>query len=444
MNTGNLLTPPQPVFASLAYRFLCVLLIPILIGSVFSANADHVSEADSIENAIALRQHDRLFDAIDMLKRLKELDPTNVRVNLELAVSHLKTRQFDEAEDDVADIYAVAPQMKNNKRLKKLCDMLDRSVKQAEAAKHQLSGEVTTYRGFDEITSEFPYFEITEYEDYYHVERKSDKVKSKFHYLAARLKGEYRYTPAEQFNLFGQPTTVFWRNRFTYFHKQTQGDNSIRFGFTSLDSSVFVLQKKKWALNARLKGKWHTYEGERTLNEQLLNLNGSVLFYGARIKLGLEHKKDHLNMTIADELFGQDNYLYEQNTSITTPYARLSYRFSDNLMWSIGTRKRNIKADNPLIEGTVTNYNTVLRYKASQAFELHLKYTQNDLSYDVVDVDNGLNSGEMKKTLTFGGGYTFDEHWQVGINALYVDKTFYDDFGQDQWKRIEGFVRYRF
>ena len=86
----------------------------------------------------------------------------------------------------------------------------------------------------------------------------------------------------------------------------------------------------------------------------------------------------------------------------------------------------------------------MLRYKASEAFDLHLKYTQNDLSYDVVDVDNGLNSGEMKKVLTFGGGYTINQHWQIGINALYLDKKYYDDFGQDKWRRIEGFVRYKF
>ncbi|MCJ8269737.1 MAG: hypothetical protein MJK04_10090, partial [Psychrosphaera sp.] len=66
MNIDNLITPPQPVIAPLAYRFFYFLLISVLIGSFFAANtakADHDSGPDSIENAIALRQHDRLSDA---------------------------------------------------------------------------------------------------------------------------------------------------------------------------------------------------------------------------------------------------------------------------------------------------------------------------------------------------------------------------------------------
>lgn len=438
----------NPVEAKVVY-WLCWLLLPWIL--LNGANAQ-TEQTTALEQAIELRKQGQVYDSIELLQGLKSVDDSNVRVNLELAISYLKAKQYCRAEEAVEYIFTLAPLMKDNEKLNKLKTMISHSQQKANSAQHLFKAEVTAYKGFEELTSEFTYLELTEFEDYYQVERKNETVSSKYYYSGARFKGEYRYTPTESFNLFGQPTYSFWSNRLTYFYKESDTLEKVRFGFTSLDSSLFVIQPKNWAINARLKGKWHTYQGQKTLTEQSLDINGSMLFYGARVKLGISHNDNVLDMGFINSEFNDSGHIFEEKTSLVSPYLRISYRFSPALLLTLGTKVRNIHADNELLEGKIRNYSSTLKYDVSDTFEVHLSYYHNDLRYSIYDLEDCfdlesfscLNSGELKRTFTFGGGYNINPHWQVGINALYVDKKQDNDFGQDQWKRLEGFVRYRF
>jgi hypothetical protein len=401
-------------------------------------------ELDSVDNAVSLRKEGQAEASVSMLKRLKLTDERNVRINLELAISYMKSRQFEQAQYVVDYVLTLTPAMKDNKKLQRLKRMIRRSQRRANMPEHQFKGEIIAYKGTEELTQQSPYYEITEFEDYYQIERKSDVFSNNYYYTAARLKGEYRYTPKQSLKIFDRGVYAFWSNRITYFHKQRDTLDKANFGFTSLDSALFVIQPRYWAFNAKLKGKWHHYEGNKTLTEQSADVNGSLLFYGARFKLGIRQKNNDLDTSFIEDNLDSDLDIYEQKIKIITPYVALSYRFSPSLLWSVGSRRRNIHADNELLEGKVINYNSTIKFIATDALNLHLSYHHDDLSYDVVDLDEGLNSGELKRTFTFGGGYKINEHWQVGINALYVDKKQDNDAGQDQWKRLEGFIRYRF
>lgn len=414
----------------------------------FMASADHSHSSSqihqSIEQAIEKRQQGLVYDSIDILAELKSHHQDHVRIYLELAVSYLKAQQYQLADAQVKELVSANPVMKSHERIQKLQEMISIAKQKALDSQHQFKGEITGYRGSDELTAKFPYFEITEFEDFYQVERKEESFESKHHYVATRLKGEYRYTPTQSFNLFGQPTYSFWNNRITHFQKHSLGDKNDYFGFTSFDSSYFLMQPKRWALNAKVKAKWHTYHGQRSLTEKSIDVNGSVLFWGARFKLGVHRTTAELDKDYAEDLFGDTGVLFEQKNSIVSPYLSLSYRFSPSLLWTVGSRRRSIHATRAELEGTVINYNTTLKYQVNESFSLHSSFYYDDLDYQVVDLDFGLHSGELKKTLIIGAAYRFNDNWQFGLNSLYMDRKQKDDYGQDQWKRFEAFVRYNF
>ena len=204
------------------------------------------------------------------------------------------------------------------------------------------------------------------------------------------------------------------------------------------------MQPKRWAFNAKVKWKWHTFHNQRSVTEKTADINGSVLFYGARIKLGIHRSSNALNQEYAEDLFGDSYYLISLKSTVISPYLNLSYRFSPSFLWTLGSRRRSIHADMATLEGKVDNYSTTVKYNINDSFDVHATYSYDELEYEVVDLDLGLHSGEVKQSLILGLGYKLTDNWQVGINALHMDRKQKDDFGQDQWKRIEGFVRYRF
>lgn len=421
---------------------------------------------DSIEQAVKLRKSGELCDSLYMLQRLRIKEPHNVRVHLELVLGYLKAKQYDDADNTLEALYALSPKMKDNKKLKKLDAVIFRARQNEQIAlglesnertlldgqTHKFDFEVTAYKGVEELTSEFSYLEITEFEDYFQIERKNDHQTSKYYYSGARLKGEYRYTPNDSFDLFGRQTYSFVSNRLTYFYKEADTLVDADFGYTSLDSSWFVIQPEHWAFNAKIQGKWHNYKGSRSLTEIKTDISLSRLIYGARVKVGLSHNENTLDSDYVQDTFDADYAIIEQTTRLVTPYVSVSYRFSPDFLWSAGIYQRNIHASNYLLEGRVINYRSTVKYDVTENFELHLSYQHNDLRYDYFNVDGCFdidsfecfNSGELKRTFTLGSGYNLSEHWQIGLNAMYMDKKQDNDFGQDQWKRLEAFVKYRF
>lgn len=443
---------------------LCCLSVFLACAPVSQA---HDEDIDTIDCAVELRRSGHIQASIDMLLRMKLAHGNSLRVNLELVMGYLKAGQYDAADTVLEGIFALSPKMKNNPKLQKLASMIARARQNSteaigliqgetdqviqERKAHKFDFEVTTYKGFEELTSEFSYLEITEFEDYFQIERKNDQLTSKYYYSAARLKGEYRFTPSETFTLFDRPTYTFVSNRLTYFYKQADTLADVHFGYHSIDSSWFVIQPEHWAFNATVKGKWHNYDGQRSLTELKADVSLSTLFYGARLKAGISHNQHTLDMSYLQD-FDEDYFIIEQKTRLVSPYVSLSYRFSPSLWFSAGMKQRNIHAENELLEGRVLNYNATLRYDVNESFEVHLSYYHNDLRYDYVNVEGCFdlesfecfNSGELKRTFTLGTGYAITPHWQLGINAMYMDKKQDNDFGQDQWKRLEAYVRYRF
>ena len=415
-----------------------------------ASNHSPVHTNSQVDLAVEKRQQGLVYDSIAILEQLKtELTSNvklgdNVKISLELAISYIKAHQHDKAQAQVTEMIALNPSMKDNKRIQKLQEMISTAKQKAQDSKHQFKGEITFYRGFDELTAKYPYFEITEFEDHYQVERKEESIKFKEHYIGGRAIGEYRYTPVSSFNWFGQPTYSFWNNRITHFEKHSLNDHNVYFGFDSFDSSYFLMQPKRWAFNAKVKWKWHTYHGERSITEKTVDVNGSVLLYGARVKMGVHRSSNALNETYAEELFGEFAQFTQLKSTVVSPYIRVSYRFSPSLLWTVGSRRRSVQSNDAELEGKVMNYSTTLRYSVNDNFDVHTSFYYDDLSYEVVDLDLGLHSGELKQSLVIGMGYQLTDNLQIGLNGLYMDKKQNDDFGQDQYKRLEAFVRYRF
>lgn len=444
--------------------WLCCMCMPLMLSTPVAA---HGEDIDSIECAVDLRRAGHFQESIDMLLRMRARHGDSVRLALELVMGHLKAGQYDRADEVLNGIFALSPNMKQNEKLRKLAQMIEqaRQNKRLELGltqtepeapdqsqqSHQFDVEVTAYKGFEELTSEFSYLEITEFEDYFQIERKNDQLTSKYYYSAARLKGAYRYNFSESFELFGRPTYAFVSNRFTYFHKQADTLADVHFGYSSIDSSWYVMQPDHWAFNAQIKGKWHNYEGQKTLTELKADMNIATLLYGARVKVGISHNDHTLDLSYTQE-FDDDYFIIEQKSRLLSPYVNLSYSVSPSLLISLGMKQKNILSSNYLLEGRVLNYSSTVKYDVTEDLELHLSYHHNDLRYDYYNIENCfdldsfecLNSGELKRTFTLGSRYALTPHWQLGINAMYMDKKQDNDFGQDQWKRLEAYLRYRF
>ena len=442
----------QPALTSVSGWLLC--LCCILPAPVMAMPGN-----SNVNQAVNMRQQGDLFESIRLLEQLKAADGQNLRVNLELAISYFKARRFTEARQQIDHIFGLSDKMKDNPRLNKLAQMIDSAADQAKQDTHQFKLDVTGYWGSDELTSLFTYDEFTEFDDSWVVERKTAKESHQVNYGQARVKGEYRYTPAEPFELFGEPTLAFWTNRVTWFEKKYLEDDAERFGYAGLDSALFVIQPKNWAFNIKLKGKWHQYGGRKTLTEKTADINGSLLAWGARFKLGYNYQQRGLKSSFYDELLQGDEYIFEEKSKLLSPYVKVSYRFSPDMLWSVGWKRRNIHNDNVLLEGHLTRVNSTLKYDVNSDLNLHLSYYSDRLDYRLYNVNGNsnmaglgfedldsfeLNTGELKRTVTFGAGYQLNEHWQVGINLLYMDKKQDNDWGQDQWTRLESFVRYRF
>ncbi len=400
-------------------------------------------EIAKLEDALVLRKQGKIQDSIDILEKLKVAAQGNhkesVRVNLELAIGYIKAKQYSEAETAVDTIYALSPQMKDNKKLLKLKQLITRSQQKARKSKHRFNAQISVAKGFDRQSSAFSYLEVSDdgAGDDYQVERKEFGFSKKSHYTSHRFNGEYRFTPGEPFELWQRPIYLVWNNRLNYLQKNSKRGKKVRFGLASFETALYLIQPRGWRFNLRYKTKTHFIQGDKTEFDETTDVNFSVPYDAAKLTLGYSHKSDRYTANV-----GYLNRL--NNTRLKTPYASLSYRFSPDLLATVGTRKRQIDSVNALLEGKVSNYFASAKFDYSDALSFSLSYYHDELIYRIIDLDLGLNSGELKRTLSFAARYDLTDNWQLGLNAIYVDKKQHEDFGQDQLKRFETFVRYRF
>lgn len=441
--------------------WFCCFFASFLIIDVALADDTYSNVAkQTLDDAVNLRKEGRIEDSIELLEKLKKADQDNVRIHLELAIGYLKNRQYQQAEAAVEQVFKLAPAMKDNKKLQQ---MISHSQQQAQmlgmpnkvpnntankavnkqavnkvskSSPHQFKGEVTLYKGFDRQAASFSFFEISfdEEGDDFQIERKEFSGSDTAHYTSGKFKGQYRYIPSESFDLLGQPTYAIWRSQLSWFQKNSKRDKTYRLGLATFDSSFHLVQPKRLALNARYRAKWRYFQGDKVRFDQTTDINFVVPYQQLKLKLGFSQKTRDYN----------SEFSHYENSTTLTPYMSLSYRFSPTLMAKIGLRERRINADNELLEGEVNHYFGAMEYDFTEDLSLSLSYYYDDLTYNIVDLDFGFNSGQLKRTLTLGGRYQLSENWQIGLNAIYIDRKQNEDFGQDQLKRLETSIRFSF
>ena len=114
--------------------------------------AKETSSASLLKEAISKRQSGEHHKAIDILEKLRVQYTDHKRINIELAINHIKLKQYSNAEEILLHLQGMPLSEQESKKLTSLQKLIDRKS-QFSDSRHTFSGEATAYLGVDNFIS---------------------------------------------------------------------------------------------------------------------------------------------------------------------------------------------------------------------------------------------------------------------------------------------------
>jgi len=285
------------------------------------------------------------------------------------------------------------------------------------------------------------FFESEEYEnkslddeDSY-VENESESISKNDHsYTSERLRATYRYRPGTRFDFFGQQASFIWYNNFSLNKKQVNDDNKSRYTQLKFDSTLYLLQSNRWMLDIRLRGRYHSINGNKLQNDQSIQFAASMPVYKkGRVKVGFE---------IQNKSFSNLNSPYDAN--ISTPWLEYAINLNGTFRWAVGGRYRQSDARDPFYTYDNRTFYTSLHYKYSQALSGFVTLSQSKLHFKIDDPEQVGWAEEDIRSAALGIKYQVNQHLSFGLNSHFINNKQQYIPGKDEWKRFEMFAAYIF
>jgi hypothetical protein len=459
-------------YAFNAKRWFSLFALFLLIGQL---HATELSSTGLLKDAITKRQIGKHQQAIDILEKLRVQFTTHKRINIELVINHIKLHQYDHAENIIVQLQSMSLSEKEAQKLQTLQNLIDKQSKKT-VNKHQYSVELKANIGTDTFTSDVPVYyydddyglggasEIICYDYYegdtyigtecyegdnlidnngfesdgfddeeYNPNRELEKSKDKQTYSNQSIRINYRYRPQEKFKLFGQPTSLILSNNLVLLQKQIRHHNDRKYSQIKLDSTMYLLQKNRWMFDARLQGIYHYSDGKKILSDQGIQLSTTMPFNKSRLKFAWEYKNKSYHSQLSDN-----------NGHVSTPRVEYAIKFNHYLRFSVGSRYLQYRAKDEYNSYNNLNFYLGLHFYPSQNLTTFVTLNHNKLHYLVDDPELVNWAEEVKRSVALGIKYKFNQNISMGLNSHFVTNKIENDFGQDDWNRVEAFISYQF
>ena len=422
--------------------------------------ADNLSSAELLKDAISKRKTGHYSAAINILEKLQLQHASHKRINIELAINHIKLKQYSEAEAILLHLQSMPLSDQESKKLTKLQKLIDKKDKY-KTSRSRFSGDLSFYYGVDNFISLYPdwsgsgtiycydYFDGEEYlftecydednnevDDIYfgdQQDRENITEKDKETYTSQRLRLNYQYYPKDKISLFGQATKLIWYNDLNLLQKKIRNSARNKYGQARFDSSLYFFFPNRWIFDVRYRGIYHFSDSDKFLDEHSLLLSLAVPVGKARIKTAIERK---------EKSYG--NQQRDKNAEVLIPSIEYSYQLSDAYKLAIGGRYYRYRAKDNIYSYDNGNLYLSLHYYPFDNFSAFASFNFHQLSYEIDDPEMVNWGREIKRSIAAGVKYQFTEALSLGLNGHYVNKKLDMSYGHEDWNRIEAFVNYRF
>jgi len=414
--------------------------------------ATQAEDADLLKSAISLRQAGKIQQALDILEPLRTQYMDHKRVNIELVMNYINFNQYDDAQDIIIHLKSLSLSTTESTKLQSLQKRIYRLLHNKKSP-HRYAVELFAYRGIDSITSKFPVYEYSDFDDWQEnsdaddwqeftdidevdddsfITREEDSESQNNAYSAQQIKAIYRYQPHQQINVFGAKSTLRWINNLSLYQQQIDNDFQDSYGQIKIDSSLALLQKNKWLIDLRLRGRYHFNDDKHQLSDQGIQLSLTFPVTSAQVKLGLEYRVKSFNG------LSQIN-----DADIATPWLEYAYAINEHFKLRLGSRYRQKHAKDPFNSYDNVNMYTSLQYYIN-SFNAFVTLSYDRLHYKIDDPEQVNWSNEQRKSVITGLKYKLTNHLSFGFNSHFIYNNIEKDNGEDEWYRFEGFVSYRF
>ena len=448
---------------------------------IFSVQASQVSNAELLKSAISLRQAGQHYQAIELLEQLKKQYQNHKRVSIELAINYINVKQLPQAQSAIDHLYSLELSEQEKKKLVALQQLIDKSTL-PPVKTHFYAVELLAYYGIDSLSpfSSYEYMDFCELEEYEYLEfcemeayeylgffqseeyeeqnlnedgehveleDESENIDSElsdntfYHiskndhsYTSERLRATYRYRPGTRFDFFGQQASFIWYNNLSLNKKQVNDNNESRYSQLKFDSTLYLLQSNRWMFDVRLRGRYHSINGNKLQNDQSIQLAVSMPVYeNGRVKVGVE---------IKNKSFATFNRRYDANVS--TPWLEYAINLNGSFRWAFGGRYSQSDARDPFYTYDNRTFYTSLHYKHSQALSGFVTLNQSQLHYKIDDPEQVNWAEEEIRSAAIGIKYQVNQHLSFGLNSHFIENKQQYVTGNDEWKRVEVFIGYIF
>lgn len=450
------------VSESSAYFHAITLFITLafIVPITQSVKAAELSSASLLKDAISKRQSGNYHQAIDILEKLRTDYADHKRINIELAINHIKLKQYSRAEDIILHIQQVPLTEQEQAKLNSLLNLIERKTKDS-TKRHRFSGEVTANLGVDNFVSLFPewagsgYLHCYDYfdgEQYLYTEcydendsevedigfeseqdRENIKTKDQETYTSQKLRLNYKYHPAQKPTLFGQTAKLIWNNDLFFTNKQVKDKSNNKYRQFKFDSSLYFFFANRWIFDMRYRSVHHFSDGKRLLENHGAQMALAVPFDSARLKFGVEVKSKSYHQM-----------LKEKDATVIVPWLEYSRDLASNLKLSVGSRYRQSRARDAVYSYNNWNVFVGLHYYPFEKTSIFVSLNHDKLNYTIDDPDIVNWGQETKRSIAVGIKYKLNQQFVFGINGQYATNKFDMNFGDEDWNRIEAFVSYRF
>ena len=426
--------------------FNVMLLILTLTTSLFAIPYSYAAQAkDSslLKNAISLRQAGKTQQALDILESLKTQYIDHKRVNIELVMNYINFQQYENAQGIILHLKSLSLSPVESTKLQSLQKKLNRLLLGKRTA-HRYAVELFVYGGIDSISSKFPVYEYSDFDDWQEftdideadddslLTRGEESESKNDYYSAQQIKAIYRYQPDQQINVFGAKSTLRWTNHISLYQQQLNSEYQDNYGQIKVDSTLALIQNNKWLIDLRLRGRYHFNDNKHQLSDQGIQLSLTLPITSAQIKLGLEYRHKSFNG------FSQIN-----DATIATPWLEYAYIITEHFKLRLGSRYRQKHAADPFNSYDNVNLYMSLQYYIN-TFSAFVTLSYDRLHYEIDDPEQVNWSNEQRKSVITGLKYKLTKHLSFGFNSHFIYNNIEKDNGEDEWHRFEGFISYRF
>lgn len=441
-------------------NFRTILLALFVYGIAFTCVATDLKQSSLLKQAISMRKEGDYHQAVNILVQLREKHSEHKRVNIELVLNYIKLHQYDSAEQIIQYLQVLTLTKREQKTLNKLTKLLEKRIRKPLSA-HSFTVDIGAAAGVDIVSNRFPvivYDDYQNYDDYIFEDeivddstidldydtadyadfddywyREDVTEKSQVNYNRQFVTASYRYRPERQFTLFTHSTQWIIDTQFSLDYRRFSQATNRRLINYQWDSSLYLLQINRWLLEVNAQASAHDNDYRRILNQQSGRIALTLPFREVKVKFSVEQQRKSYHAQLSD---------FDAN--ITTPSTEISYQLTPKIRLSSGVKFRDFTAKDPYNSYKNSDVFLGIHYFPLVSLSAYAIYHQHRLHYKIDDPAEVNWSHEKKRSLAVGIRYQVNQSLSLSVNGNIGNKTIELGYGEDDWRRIETRLTYRF